>query len=427
MHFIGAVIAIAAVGVTATAKSSSTTSSTSSAASATSSTLYIDPAAIGTFNLTVTVPSTDPANRAFINRQEEELLPNRTLQARHGSNLRELSKGKPFDARGVVNGSSENIESFMYKFGIAGLMVVKDGAVRAEKYQYGNMPSSRNVVQSCTKSFVSTALGIAIVEGKLKLSDKVSKWVPELKTTPWGDITILNLINMDAGVSASPTSSDYFDIYWSTNPNAVFELFKSYQKFASPGQVFNYQDQNFYVTSVVVSRAVKEPIQDYISRNIWEPAGMKYDGYFRATGAGQVDGHGGLAIALSDMVRFSSFVNDNLKGHGGPKVPEGWFESISKGTTAIGIHGAGNISVVPGFGYQNGWWIPPRSSGKGKYLLGDDGAFAALGTYDSAIYVIPGLNTSIAYQANYPVHTGDLFYYGQEMATAIALQLKKEY
>ncbi|GKT50526.1 uncharacterized protein ColSpa_10707 [Colletotrichum spaethianum] len=177
MRFLEALNVFTAVGaVDAHLRRAATTTSSSSATA--SATPYFDPATIGTFNLTAAVSSSSPENRAFLNRMEEELLPNRTKQARHGSYLREFSQGEPFDARGIVNGSSENIESFMYKFGIAGLVVVQDGAIRTEKYQYGNLPASRNVIQSCTKSFLSTAIGIAIQEGKLNITDRVKKWVP---------------------------------------------------------------------------------------------------------------------------------------------------------------------------------------------------------------------------------------------------------
>ena len=112
---------------------------------------------------------------------------------------------------------------------------------------------------------------------------------------------------------------------WRATWIAVFELFKQYKTAAPPGQVFNYLDQNYYVIAVAVSRAVGEPIESYIQRHIWEPAGMQYDGLMRATAAGQVDGHGGLGIALGDMARFALYILDNINGKGGPKVPAGWF------------------------------------------------------------------------------------------------------
>lgn len=61
------------------------------------------------------------------------------------------------------------------------------------------------------------------------------------------------------------------------------------------------------------------------------------------------------------MARFGMFALDSLKGR-----------------------------LVPEFGYELGWWPPPR--GGAEYTLGDDGTFAALGTYNQAVHVVPGAN-----------------------------------
>jgi hypothetical protein len=115
------------------------------------------------------------------------------------------------------------------------------------------------------------------------------------------------------------------------------------------------------------------------------------------------------------------YILDIINGRGSPKVTKSWFHDIANATTATSVCARGAISVVPNFGYQSGWWIPPRG---GKiYQLVDDQAFTALGTYDQATYVIPGLNATIVYQSSFPVHHGELFYNRQEFATAIALAL----
>ncbi|KAH7111649.1 beta-lactamase/transpeptidase-like protein [Dactylonectria estremocensis] len=386
---------------------------------------YIDPSQIGTFNMS-SLDSTDPPNTAFVTRHEDELLPNRTTQVRHGLKLRRITEGKELRFSTKANGSLHTIDSFMYHFGLAGVMIVKDGAIRLERYQYGNEPSFRNQVQSVTKSFVSTALAIAIKRKKIRLSDRVSKHVPELARSAYGSVPLQNLVDMTSGVTEqnSTNNPDLFnDVYPRTNPEAVLNWFKTFEKVARPGEVYNYYNPNYYVLSLSLTRAIGEPLEDWITKHIWEPAGMKYDGYMRTTGARQVDGHGGLALTLQDMARFGLFVLDSFNGRGGPRVPAGWFDDISAASTSTGIRAPGHIDAVPNSGYQTGWWTMPR--GGKRYQLGDDGGFAALGTYGQAIYIIPGINTTIVMQSSYPIHFPDLFYYGQQFATAASLALKK--
>ncbi|CAG9955451.1 unnamed protein product [Clonostachys rosea f. rosea IK726] len=386
---------------------------------------YFALADIGTFNLS-SLNATDARNTAILTRQEAELLPNRTTQVRHGSNLRHLVRGKEISFSTTANGTTHNISSFMYHFGMAGVMIVKDGEIRLEKYQYGNEPSFRNQVQSVTKAFLSTALAAAVAKKKISLSDRVSKYIPELAKSAYGPVPLQNLIDMTSGVVEhnSTSNPDLFnDIYPRTDPEAVLKWFKTFEKVAEPGQIFNYYNPNYYVLSLSLTRALGEPVQDWVTKTIWGPAGMKYDGYMRVTGAGQVDGHGGLALTLQDMARFGLFVLDVFIGRGGPRVPDRWFQDISAASTSTGVRAPGAIDIVPHSGYQTGWWTMPR--GGKKYQLGDDGGFAALGTYDQAIYIIPGMNTTIAMQSSYPVHYPDLFWYGQQFATAASLALKK--
>jgi CubicO group peptidase (beta-lactamase class C family) len=231
---------------------------------------------------------------------------------------------------------------------------------------------------------------------------------------------------MVAGVEPPNGTSvpDLFtDIYPQADPEAVVKFFKTFRKVAELGDVFSYHDENYYILSLSLTRALGKPIEDWITGRIWDPAGMEYDGYMRTTGAHQVDGHGGLAVTLHDMVRFGLFALDSLHGRCEPDVPIGWFGEIANATTSTGIRAPGNIDAVPHAGYQNGWWTMPR--GGETYQLGDDGSFAALGTYGQAIYVIPNLDTTVVIQSSYPVHFPDLFYYGQEFVTAAALLLKQ--
>ncbi|THX69227.1 beta-lactamase/transpeptidase-like protein [Aureobasidium pullulans] len=383
---------------------------------------YVDPSQIGTLALTG-LNSTNPANAAIITRQEDEVLPNRTTQVRHGSRMRHILPGAPLNFSAEVNGSLVSIDTFMYDMGLGGLMVVKDGSIRLEKYDHSNQKQSRNSIQSCTKSITSTAFGIAVKQGKIHSHDLAERWIPELKGTPYGDVTLRSIMDMTAGVAAPMNATDYFTVYEDLNRNAVLDLFKTYERVAAPDTVYNYMDQNYAVTAIALQRAISEPIENFVTRHIWDPAGMQYDGYMRTTAAHQVDGHGGLAITLADMARFGLFILDNLQGRGGPAVPSGWFEGIAAANTSRGIRAPGNIIDVPGFGYQTGWWTLPRGSNT-TYALGDDEAFAALGMYGQAIYVIPRLNTTVVLQSYFPIQYGELFYYGQEFVTALALALK---
>ncbi|MGC0239468.1 serine hydrolase domain-containing protein [Arthrobacter sp. SD76] len=254
-----------------------------------------------------------------------------------------------------LDGKTQSIETFMKDFGITSLMVVKDGQVRAERYQYGNQASSKMVVQSVTKSVTSTALGIAIEAGQIaSLEDPVINYIPELKGSPYGASSIRNLADMTPGVAVptteapkDPTKTPRRVAYYDSDPAAVINWLKTFEKVAEPGSAFAYSDYNYYLLSLLIERAVGEPIEEYISKNIWEPAGMQYDAYMRTTHAGQVDGHGGMSMTLGDMARFGAFAMDSVKGTGGPHVSPAWFRDISLASTSTGVRAPGAIDLFP--------------------------------------------------------------------------------
>ncbi|SEF10854.1 CubicO group peptidase, beta-lactamase class C family [Rhizobiales bacterium GAS191] len=389
---------------------------------------------IGTFVLAREVDylSTPPAQRAFVFRHMDEVEHNPTRQVRHGDFLRELSTGTPIDIDVVIDGNRENIDSFMDRYGLAALIVVKDGKVRAERYKFGNMPSSRMVVQSVTKSVASTALGIAIYNGKIaSLDDTISKYVPELNGTAYGAVTIRAIANMTSGVRpphgpapSNPLEDTLRVAYYDTDKNAVLRWLATHETYAEPGAAYEYTDINYYVVSFVVTRAVCMPLAQYISEKIWKPAGMEHDAFMRTTHAGQEDGHGGMAMTLRDMARFGMFVMDAVKGERGPDVPADWFATISRAqTSSTGVRAPGAIDLAPDFGYELGWWTLPR--GRDYYELGDDGSFAALGYYGQAIYIVPGQNTIIALQSANTYHNPELFLREKKLTTAIVLGLKE--
>ena len=389
---------------------------------------------IGSFQLS----SLDPAGAAFtplLYRLREETFPGRTTQIRHGSYLRRFTKGPPLDIDLTTSDKpNANLESVMREFGWTGCVVVRDGVIRVEEYRHGNSPASRNDIQSVTKSFMTTILGIAQQQGKLSVNDTVGCHVEELKDTAWKDVPLLALANMSAGVVEIseearppdvPNPMYATDLYPQRDTNAVLNWLRTFRKVAEPWEEFHYYNPNFYVLSIAISRATQVPLEEYISSQIWEPAGMQYDAYMRTTGAGQIDGHGGLSVTLTDMARFGCFILDAPKGEGkGPALPAGWFQDISEAKTSEGPRAAGGNDIIPTFGYETGWWTPAKGAEGGP--LRENGAFAGFGMYGQSIYVIPKLDTVIAVQSGYPEHSWDIFAGNIDFATAVVKALQKE-
>ena len=87
------------------------------------------------------------------------------------------------------------------------VMVVKDGKVVEEKFFQGS-PDSAHVLNSCSKTFTSMAVGLAISEGRFTLDTPVVSFFPDLLPEHVSDtlqrMTVENLLTMTCGHATEP-------------------------------------------------------------------------------------------------------------------------------------------------------------------------------------------------------------------------------
>ena len=96
------------------------------------------------------------------------------------------------------------LDDFLARQRVTGLLLIKDGEVLLERYQYDRNAAHRFVSHSMAKSIVSLAVGMALAEGKIaSLDDMVSKYVPKLAGVPYGETSIRNVLRMSSGVPFS--------------------------------------------------------------------------------------------------------------------------------------------------------------------------------------------------------------------------------
>ena len=80
-------------------------------------------------------------------------------------------------------------------------MILKDGKIRFEEYAAGFGPEERWTSFSVAKSFTSTLLGAAIRDGSIaSLDDSVARYIPEMRGTPYEEVTVRQLATMTSGI-----------------------------------------------------------------------------------------------------------------------------------------------------------------------------------------------------------------------------------
>ncbi len=183
------------------------------------------------------------------------------------------------------------VEDFLKRQRVTGLLIIKDGEVLFERYQYDRKPEHRFVSHSMAKSITSLAVGIALADGLIgSLDDKVSKYVRELAGHPYGETAIRNVLRMASGVAFKETYDGkddlarFAELRGSRGTIAALRAFSVRE--APEGTRFHYASSETPILALVVRAVTGKPLAQYLTERLWQPMGAEAD----ATWIKSVDG-----------------------------------------------------------------------------------------------------------------------------------------
>lgn len=145
----------------------------------------------------------------------------------------------------------------------------------AEKIQADNQSAYH--IASMTKSFTAMAILRLRDEGKLRLDDPVSKYIPEMKgqkfpSTDATEITVRNLLTHGAGF---PEDNPWGDRQLAKTDQELINLIKKGISFSNgPGLKFEYSNLGFTMLGYIIGKVAGGSYQNYITENILIPLGM---------------------------------------------------------------------------------------------------------------------------------------------------------
>ncbi len=163
----------------------------------------------------------------------------------------------------------------------ATVAVVKDGGV-AYANAYGHakldspvqaLPAMRYAVGSISKQFTAVAALILQQEGKLKLDDPISKYVPGL--TRGSDVTIRMLLSHTSGYQDF-WPQDYVmpGMLKATTPQAIADTWAKKPLDFEPGSRWQYSNTNYTLAGMAVEKAAGMPFFQFVKTRILEPLGL---------------------------------------------------------------------------------------------------------------------------------------------------------
>jgi len=297
-----------------------------------------------------------------------------------GSLPRSNPSAEGVDSKGIIDfleaaaGSKHEFHS---------LMVVRHGKVVVEGWWYPYAPDLKHTLYSTSKSFTSTAVGFAVSDGKLKVTDKVISFFPEslpdTVSQNLKDMEVKDLLTMSAGQDPDPT----FII--PQNYTNWVKAFLGLPVIYKPGTRFLYNSMASYMLSAIVQKVTGEKEVDYLTPRFFNPLSIKGMDW-ETDPMGINTGGWGLRLKTEDMAKFGQFYLQNGMWAGKQILPSEWVKEATtyKIDQAPGVADSirDKSDWMQGYCYQ--FWRCRHN------------AFRADGAYGQYIIVFPGKDAVVA-------------------------------
>ena len=186
----------------------------------------------------------------------------------------------------VLMGLDEEIEDLIESHHAAGIAVaiIKDGkTIYSEGFGYRDLENKLPVdehtvfgIGSCTKAFTACILGILADEGKLKFTDKPSKYLTDLRffSKNMNDsIRIKNLLNHSTGINSWPSESTAI-LFTNKDKYKLIPRIKYLKPLAGVGEQFIYNNLMYTIAGMVAEKASGQSLEDQWKSKIFSPLKM---------------------------------------------------------------------------------------------------------------------------------------------------------
>jgi CubicO group peptidase (beta-lactamase class C family) len=257
-----------------------------------------------------------------------------------------------------------------------GLMIARDSRVCAEGWWKPYAPGLIHGLQSLSKSYVCTAIGLLQTSGQLSLDEKLIDILPEyLPPAPAANlikVTVHDLLCMGAGNNSMQdrTKLDWLNDFFSSEfPN-------------EPGTRFFYSGLVTSVLGAIVRKKTGQGLVDFLRCRLFDKIGIDTGRLKWLTHPDGLEyGGGGLFATTEDNLRLGLlYLNEGI-WQGERILSREWIREATR--KQIDTAGEGPADNSVGYGYQM-WMCQP------------DGVYRFDGAYGQFVIVAPALKLVIA-------------------------------
>jgi CubicO group peptidase (beta-lactamase class C family) len=271
--------------------------------------------------------------------------------------------------------------------GIHSFMLLRHGQVAAEGWWAPYAASLPHMLFSLSKSFTSTAVGLAVSEGLLNVDDLVVSFFTDALPAKIDDnlaaMRVRHLLTMTTGhdVDATGPTRARPDGDWVRG-------FLALPVEHAPGSKFVYNSAATYMLSAIVQKRSGKSVLEYLTPRVFAPLGIEGETW-ETCPKGIDTGGWGLSVKTEDIARFGQLYLQKGQWNGRQLVPQEWVQQATHRQVSNGDP-ATPSDWSQGYGYQ--FWRCRHEAYRG------DGAFGQF------CVVMPDLDAVLAVTSG----TGDM-------------------
>jgi CubicO group peptidase (beta-lactamase class C family) len=243
------------------------------------------------------------------------------------------------------------------------VMLLRHGAIVAEGWWAPYAAERPHMLFSLSKSFASTAVGLAVAEGRLTVDDLVLPFFPEDApadvSTYLAALRVRDLLTMTSG-HADDTTAGFFE---RPDGNWVASFLEQPLSYA-PGTHFKYNSGCTYMLSAIVQRLTGQTVLEYLRPRLLDPLGIEHATWESCPRGVNVGGWG-LSITTESIARFGQLYLQHGRWRDEQLLPQEWVAAATRKQVPNGPDPA--VDWEQGYGYQ--FWRSRHNTYRG------DGAF----------------------------------------------------
>ena len=263
-----------------------------------------------------------------------------------------------------------------------GLMIMRRGRVCAEGWWAPYAPGLRHGLQSHTKTYAATAVGIAVTEGKVSLDERVidifPEFAPENPSENLKKLTVHNVLSMGCGMEEMPRPTENWIRDFLATP-VVHE----------PGTAYMYNSTGSTLLAAIVKKKTGEDMMEYLKPRLFDKIGIDADNLkMGRMPDGTPVGGGGMLATTEDNLRLMKLYADGGVWEGERILSADYVKRATTNQNDSATEAINNPPALDnfvGYGYQI-WMCRP----KGVYRA--DGAMGQFTIVDPSRDLIIAIN-----------------------------------